>query len=124
MKSQYYKIMGDSFKKNLREELNYQDLTVKELAAKIGIPKPTLDCYLSSREVMPPADIAVKIAQTLKVSVEYLITGSNTISLPYDYDDFKPFRYLLADLKKLDENQLETLTTMVHALAEKNLATL
>ena len=67
--------MKDDFKVNLRSELDYQGLTVKELSAKTGIAKGTLDCYLGIRASMPPADIAVKIANALGVTVEYLVTG-------------------------------------------------
>jgi transcriptional regulator with XRE-family HTH domain len=67
--------MMANFKENLRAELDYLGLTVKELSAKTGIAKGTLDCYLGVRASMPPADIAVKIANTLGVSVEYLVTG-------------------------------------------------
>jgi transcriptional regulator with XRE-family HTH domain len=70
--------MKTDFKKNLRTELDYLDLTVKELSAKTGIAKGTLDCYLGVRASIPPADIAVKIASTLGVTVEYLITGKET----------------------------------------------
>ena len=68
--------MESSFKKNLRDELDFQDIKVKELSAMTGIPKPTLDSYLGVRQPMPPADVAVKIAQDLNVSVEYLVTGN------------------------------------------------
>lgn len=67
--------MEFDFRTNLRNELDYQGLTVKELSAKTGIPKPTLSCYLSSRKTMPTADAAVKIAKALNVTVEYLVTG-------------------------------------------------
>jgi transcriptional regulator with XRE-family HTH domain len=67
--------MENDFRKNLRDELDYFDLTVKELSVKTTIPKGTLDSYLGDRASMPPADIAVKIAQVLGVSVEYLVTG-------------------------------------------------
>jgi transcriptional regulator with XRE-family HTH domain len=75
---QYYRLDMDAmnnFRRNLRSELDYQGLTVKELAAKTGIAKATLDCYLGSRANMPLADAAVKIAQALGSSVEYLVTG-------------------------------------------------
>ncbi len=111
--------MEGCFKKNLRDELDYLGLTVKELSARIGIPKPTLDCYLSSRQTMPPADIAVKIARALNVSVEYLVTGNDRKIVPHDYEEYQPFRFLLDDFKKLNESQLEMLSTMVHALAEQ-----
>ena len=119
MKSHYHKKMSDSFKKNLRDELNYQDLTVKELSAKIDIPKPTLDCYLGSRQTMPPADIAVKIAKALNVSVEYLVTGKDEKIIPQNYEELQPFRYLLDDLKQLDEKELEFLSVMIHVLARR-----
>jgi transcriptional regulator with XRE-family HTH domain len=67
--------MDVDFKTNLRAELDYRGLTVKELSAKTGIPKGTLDCYLGVRASMPPADIAAKIANALDVTVEYLVTG-------------------------------------------------
>jgi transcriptional regulator with XRE-family HTH domain len=63
------------FAENLRYELDCQELFVKELATKTGININTLNHYLSGRKSMPPADIAVKIAEVLGVSVEYLVTG-------------------------------------------------
>ena len=48
-----YLLMGSNFKSNLRTELDYQGLTVKELSAKTGIPKGNLDCYLGVRASMP-----------------------------------------------------------------------
>jgi transcriptional regulator with XRE-family HTH domain len=64
-----------SFAENLRSELDYQDMIVKQLAAKTGVNIHTLNHYLSGKKSMPPADVAVKIAAALGVSVEYLVTG-------------------------------------------------
>ena len=58
--------------------MDFQDVRVKELAAKTGISPRTLEGYLSSRGSMPPADVAVKIADALNVSVEYLVKGKKT----------------------------------------------
>ena len=63
------------FRENLKSELLYQDMMVKELAQITGISRHTLDNYLNVRENMPTADVAVKIAKALGVSVEYLVTG-------------------------------------------------
>jgi len=63
------------FNGNLKGELEYRGMPVKELAHKTGIPKQTLDKYLLSNNSMPPADKAVAIARVLGVSVEYLVTG-------------------------------------------------
>jgi transcriptional regulator with XRE-family HTH domain len=67
-----------SFKENLKAELMYSGMLVKELAAKTGLKKHTIDNYLSVRGRMPAADAAVRIADVLKVSVEYLIKGPGT----------------------------------------------
>jgi transcriptional regulator with XRE-family HTH domain len=64
------------FKENLKAELTYSGMLVKELAAKTGLKKHTIDNYLSVRGRMPAADVAVRIASVLGVSVEYLINGS------------------------------------------------
>ena len=118
MKSHYYKIMEKSFKDNLRDELNYQDITVKELSLKTKIPKPTLSCYLSARNTMPPADIAVRIAQALNVSVEYLVTGTDSKLTPFENENIQPLHFLIEDLKTLDATELKIISSMVHGLVK------
>ncbi|MBR1910861.1 MAG: helix-turn-helix transcriptional regulator [Treponema sp.] len=63
------------FKENLKAELSYQNILVKELALKSGISKRTIDNYLRDKHSEPTAENAVKIARVLGVSVEYLVTG-------------------------------------------------
>jgi transcriptional regulator with XRE-family HTH domain len=63
------------FRENLKSELTYSGLLVKELAAQAGIKKHTIDTYLCARGRMPSADVAVRIARVLGVSTEYLVTG-------------------------------------------------
>jgi transcriptional regulator with XRE-family HTH domain len=67
--------MGNDFRNNLRSELTFQGITVKELSARADIPIATLDCYLGSRATVPSIDAAFKIARALQVSVEYLVIG-------------------------------------------------
>ena len=74
-KAIFYLYMG--FRENLKEELTYQDITVKELSLKTGISKHTIDHYLTKNGSQPQAEIAVKIAQALNVSVEYLVLGKD-----------------------------------------------
>ena len=64
-----------SFRENLKDELKYQDITVKELAYKTGINKRTLDNYIRENESQPTVENAVKIAKALGVTTEYLVTG-------------------------------------------------
>ncbi|MCQ2596160.1 MAG: helix-turn-helix domain-containing protein [Treponemataceae bacterium] len=99
--------MDKDFRHNLRDELDFQCLTVKELSAKTGIAKSTLDCYLGARATMPPADIAVRIARALNVSVEFLVTGNerNAEKTPKEEMENQR-REILADLPKLNKSAL------------------
>ena len=63
------------FKENLKEQLGFSGMYVKDLAALSGVKKQTIDSYLNVNSCMPSADAAVAIAQALGVSVEYLVTG-------------------------------------------------
>jgi len=63
------------FKENLKSELTYSGILVKELAALSGVNKRTIDNYLNTHNCMPSADAAVRIAGALGVTVEYLLTG-------------------------------------------------
>ena len=70
--------MDSVFKQTLRDEMDYKDIRVKELSLRTGISQRTLESYLNARGSIPPADVAVKIANALNVSVEYLVTGKKT----------------------------------------------
>ena len=108
-----------SFKENLRAELDFQGLTVKELSIKTGIIKGTLDNYLGVRSSIPPADIAVRIAKALNVSVEYLVTGELSITqkqnIPAD------FIAIERDLKNLPKQVVDSVGEMIHTLARTEL---
>ena len=63
------------FKENLKSELAYSGMLVKELAAKSGVNKYSINNYLNARGQIPSVEAGFKIAQALGVSVEYLVTG-------------------------------------------------
>ena len=83
-----------SFKENLKSELNFSGMMVKELSAITGIKRHTLDNYLNTHNSIPNAEAAVKIAQALGVSVEYLVTGR-------DYYDDSKLGFLPEDLRSM-----------------------
>ncbi|MDR0655686.1 MAG: helix-turn-helix domain-containing protein [Treponema sp.] len=66
---------------------------VKELAARSGIKKKTIDSYLGVHSYTPSVDAAFSIAQALGASVEYLMTGKESekkrllSSLPQDIQE-------------------------------------
>lgn len=64
-----------SFKENLRDEMEFQDVKPKELSDKTGISVNTIRNYINGHNALPNVDVAVKIAKALGVSVEYLVLG-------------------------------------------------
>ncbi|MDR0502827.1 MAG: helix-turn-helix domain-containing protein [Treponema sp.] len=100
------------FRENLKSELAYQDMMVKELAVVTGISRHTLDNYLNVRERMPTADVAVKIARALGVSVEYLVTGEEKSQ---EKSSLGPeIRSLVQNFKLLNEEDRKMITAIMH----------
>lgn len=106
------------FKENLKSELEYQGMLLKELAAKCGVSKNTLGNYLTGHNSLPTADTAVKIARALGVSVEYLVTGENPKE---NYAAVLPAKYkkILSALSYFDETDLNAVVLLVTALQKR-----
>lgn len=70
---------------NLKEELDYQGITQKELAAKTGLSINTIHSWFS-KDIIPPLDSAYKVAQAIQQPLELLINGDifapNNFHLP------------------------------------------
>ena len=93
------------FKENLRDELQFRNMTVKELSIASGIKKQTLDNYLSTHNSIPSVEVAVKIAQALNVSVEYLVTGKEA----FVFDNDQKLRILTLIFQELDDSHKQLL---------------
>ena len=65
------------FRENLREAIDFCGIEQKELAHKANISLRNIENYLRDNASIPSADKAVKIAQVLGVTVEYLVTGKD-----------------------------------------------
>lgn len=103
-----------SFKDNLKDELNYQGILVKELSDKCKIPKGTIDHYLAEKNTEPTAENAVRIAQALHVTVEYLVTGSNNPVSQKDEETeqiklYKKYHTLIEKCEKLPDEKIKLL---------------
>ena len=102
-----------TFGERLKNELKYLGMTVKELSYKSGVPKTSIDGYLSKREKMPAADTAVEIATVIGVTVEYLVNGEEIdiekIStrarqrLLNDFEEFLKYKYPKQGSKKIKQ---------------------
>jgi len=92
------------FRENLKSELAYLDMPVKELAAKSGINKHTIDHWLSAKGKIPLLDKGVKVAQALGVSVEYLVNGNdNSHNTPQKLSNTS--RHIAQLSEKLDDKK-------------------
>lgn len=111
------------FRDNLKEQIEYKGMIIKELAAKTGISKRTIDTYVDSRAVIPNAEIAVKLAEALDTSVEYLVKGSEskrTLDTPKkERKDYENYKKIIADLDSIPQEYLPVIEAMIHAAAKK-----
>ena len=105
------------FKENLKAELSFQNIMVKELADKTNINKSTLDNYLRDKHSSPTVENAVKIAQVLNVSVEYLVTGTENATVSKENGEL--IHHITTDLQKLDRYDLVSLSALIKRMAEK-----
>lgn len=103
----------NTFAERLRSEIEYSGLLQKEVAYRAGIKKRALDMYVGAQGSMPPADVAVRLAKVLHVTVEYLVTGSDDAQQPV-----RKFSQLEADFASLSGEVSAALETLVHKIAE------
>ena len=111
----------ESFSERLRKELDYAAITQKELAERAGIKKRALDMYVGSQKSMPAADIALKIAHALGVSVEYLISGSEEKAsgdTTANHSCCLRHKDLINDIESLPEDTRLMIKAMVKAAAK------
>ena len=65
------------FWEKLKDILEYQNISLKELCAKAGLKQQSIYNAIT-RKTFPSLETAVKIANALNVSVEYLVTGKES----------------------------------------------
>ena len=111
------------FRDNLKEQIEYKGMIIKELAAKTGISKRTIDTYVDSRAVIPNAEIAVKLAEALDTSVEYLVKGTEQKSKPdvpsKELLNYEKYKKIIEDLNMISQDYLPAMEAMIHAAAKK-----
>ena len=69
--------------------LKEKNLSQKELSAFIGLKSSQIFSNWKQRSTIPAANIAVKIAQYLNTSVEYLVTGKDDNIYKQKYENIK-----------------------------------
>ncbi|MDR1932264.1 MAG: helix-turn-helix domain-containing protein [Spirochaetales bacterium] len=107
------------FRENLKAELSYRDMLVKELADLAGISKRTIDNYLRENGSIPSADNAVRIASVLGVSAEYLVTGCENHRKQTFYSLPPETRSLLQTLEVLETGDRKIVINLIKSLKER-----
>lgn len=102
------------FKENLREEMLFQDIKPKEIAEKTGISVNTIRNYINGHKAIPSAENAVKIAQVLGVSVEYLVLGKNSMRS-------SPLQKLVSDFQRLCEFDKKSVLALIAEMKKHKL---
>lgn len=108
-----------TFRERLREQIDYCGFLDKEVATMAGISKRTIDSYVGSEACMPSAEVAVRIAKVLGVTVEYLVTGEkdsqslqNTEANIYN----EKIRNLLKHFSKLSDHDKDLLVSFAETM--------
>jgi transcriptional regulator with XRE-family HTH domain len=105
------------FKENLKAELAYKNILVKELASISGVNRRTIDNYLREDGSIPSADAAVRIAAALGVSVEYLIAGNEQRELGAS-QPVPDSRAILKNLETLNRRDRKIVLNLIKSLKE------
>ena len=111
------------FKENLKAELAYKNILVKELAAVSGINRRTIDNYLRENGSVPSADAAVRIAKALGVTVEYLIAGyeAQQINVSSKAPDLKAVHKNLESLNIRDQRIVSNLINFLKKMEDSEI---
>jgi len=105
---------AEFFWKMVKKEVERQQTSFEWLYRKTQIPKGTFSSW-KNRNIIPRADEVFSIAEALKVSVEYLLTGAELRKKPSnpvinEINETVPF---------FDDNDLQTILATVRAMAAR-----
>lgn len=103
-----------NFWNRAKVEVDKNNTTFRWIAEKLGIPETTISGW-RRQDVLPRADIAVEIAKLFGVSVEYLVTGTESGSPELRERE----REILNLMHELADDDLEVLLCTVKALAKR-----
>lgn len=105
---------------NVLVELDYLGMTNKALAEKAGFDPSNIGRGIRLKS-SPSADTAVKIAKVLNVSVEYLVTGSETQSdenAIKNLNKLKKYETVLNKLESIPEKSRNSILSLIDNVSE------
>ena len=106
-----------TFWENVDSELKFRGMERKELGQKAGFP----ESYISkgiARKSCPSADLALKIADALNVSIEKLVIGKER--KPTTKDNIsEEIRTMISKMNKFTPQQKQVIFDMVDVIDKK-----
>jgi hypothetical protein len=100
------------FWKIVKKEVERQKTSFEWLYQKTGIPKGTFSSW-KSRNLMPRADDALRIAWALGVSVEYLLTGTDK----GDSASNPRIQEIIEEMVLFDDRDIEAVKALVKTMS-------
>lgn len=110
---------GQLFVENLQLALKEKKLAQKDLAKTLQTGTSTISNWIK-RGTIPAADTAVKIAQLLGVSVEWLVTGRDAVSETFSREEVE----LVRKWRAIKDDDRQTLTLLLDTFYGKTQAAL
>jgi transcriptional regulator with XRE-family HTH domain len=107
-------VNAEFFWKMVKIEVERQRTSFEWLYRKTQIPKGTFSSW-KNRNIIPRADEALRIAQALKVSMEYLLTGVERSAQPSN----PATNEIATTIPLFDDNDLHTILATVRAMAKR-----
>ena len=110
-----------TFWENVDSELKYQNKTRKQLARELGFDPTTISKGISNGSI-PQADMALKIANYLNVSLEYLLgfpeksASKNAQETQKQIQLYKKYHDLIEKAKNLNDRQLKAIVQLMEAM--------
>jgi hypothetical protein len=102
------------FWKMIKKEVERQQTSFEWLYRKTQIPKGTFSSW-KNRNIIPRADETFRIAQALKVSMEYLLTGADPQKKPSN----PAVNEICETVPFFDDNDLQTILATVRSMASR-----
>lgn len=104
------------FKDNLKDEMYYQDIKIKELSDKTGISVNTIRNYINGHNALPNVESGVKIANALNTSVEELVNGRNS----HNRQESDSMRQFIALFLGLTDNDKKSVLALMKEMKTHN----
>ena len=115
---QHINMEGIFFWEMVALEVGRQKTSFEWLYRKAKVPKGTFSSW-KTRNILPRADVALRIAEALGVTVEYLLTGSDHNQPISNIPAHTVMEEIAKELAFFDPPDLETVRTLITSMSRR-----